>query len=259
MTYFSYTDHIAPSYSKEQEPGTGEQTISKFYNLHKALYDRIRNRHLDLYPHWQKSKIISNTSATSPAASDTLSLHYFRSLEQAQMVEKLMGIDSSPTQTEVYPYRHPVIELRLAPDHFAIELVLSPYALWDQQNLIGKLELERHRMTLRSLLRNMDTDYAFGFWEGTGFSDMHLTTWQLTHGKVMDEWMQTFADGQDWLRFGVWYEPEHTALDEDTIVTEAFARVSELYNLYDFMLWTSNNNFHSFYEKRQRYMRRVYA
>ncbi len=259
MTYFSYTDHIALSYGKEQDPSAGDQTVSKFYNLHKALYERIRSGHLDLHPHWQKSNVISDMSATSPMSTGTLSLPYFRSLEQAQMVEKLMGIEVSPTQNSVYPYRHPVIELRLAPDHFAIELVLSPYALWDQQNLIGKLDLERHRMTLRSLLRNMDTDYAFGFWEGTHFNDMHLTTWQLTHGKVMDEWMQTFADGQDWLRFGVWYEPEHSALDDDTIVAEAFARVNELYTLYDFMLWTSNNNFHSFYEKRQRYMRRVYA
>jgi hypothetical protein len=88
---------------------------------------------------------------------------------------------------------------------------------------------------------------------------MHLTTWQLTHGRVIEEWMATFADGQDWLRFGVWYEPEHPALSTDNIVNETFDRLNELYSLYDFMLWTSNNNFHSFYEKRQRFLRRMYA
>jgi hypothetical protein len=172
------------------------------------------------------------------------------------MVEHLMGIDGS---CMVNPYRHPVIELRVAPDHFAIELVLSPNAWWDQQNVVGKLELDRHRAGLRGLMRNMNGDYFFGFWEGTRLSDMHLTTWQLTHGKVIEEWMATFADGQDWLRFGVWYEPEHPALSTDNIVNETFERLSELYSLYDFMLWTSNNNFHSFYEKRQRFLRRMYA
>ena len=51
-----------------------------------------------------------------------------------------MGKESGAQTGDVDTYRHPVIELRLTPDQFAIELILSPYAWLDQQNLIGKLE-----------------------------------------------------------------------------------------------------------------------
>ena len=144
-----------------------------------------------------------------------------------------------------------MIELRLAPDYFAIELILSPFAWWDQQNFIGKFDLERQRHALRNTLIQMNDDYRFGFWGGIGMSDMHLTAWQLAQGRIMDEWMSTFADGQDWLRFGMWYEPECDQLDDCNIVQEAVTRVGDLYNFYDFLLWTSNNNYHDFYQQTQ--------
>jgi hypothetical protein len=144
--------------------------------------------------------------------------------------------------------RHPVVELRLTPEHFTAELVLAPSAWWDQRNLIGKLSVSRHRETFRSLLQRMDGDYRFGFWDGIHLSDVHLTNRQLLRGSILEEWMSTFSDGQDWLRVGVWYEPEHPNLNAGTILSEITQRFSALYGLYNFMLWTSNNNFHSFYK-----------
>jgi hypothetical protein len=61
--------------------------------------------------------------------------------------------------------------------------------------------------------------------------------------------MSTFSDGQDWLRIGVWYESEDPALNADAILNEVVQRVVALQKLYTFMLWTSNNNFQSFYRK----------
>jgi hypothetical protein len=147
----------------------------------------------------------------------------------------------------------------MAPDYFAIELILSPYAWWDQQNFIGKFELERHRQSLRQLFFRFGADYRFGFWGGEASNDMHLTPWQLLQGRVMNEWIDTFADGQDWLRFGSWYEPENEALSRGSIVGEVSQRVGELYNLYDYILWSSNNNYHEFYKRRVKPGRRMYA
>jgi hypothetical protein len=252
MTYFSTT------YRAEVAGHETQSAYDKLFTLHRALHERIRSNHWDIHPHHQKTNIISSCSAAGYTTSDVLTLSYFRSADQAMLVENMMGIDDKPNHVARFdPHRHPIIELRLGQDHFAIELILSPKAWLDQQNLIGKLELDRHRTTLRDLLRRMTNDYCFGFWDGSHLNDMHLTTWQLTHSKVMNEWMGTFAEGQDWLRFGAWYHPDDTALAEGNIVHEAIRRMSDLYNLYEFILWTSNNNYRSFHEKRERFSRRM--
>jgi hypothetical protein len=265
MSFFTYSDHNAIGSNHSQEQRTRHTSLegpyAKLFNLHRALYDRMRSNDWDLHPHWKKAAIItSSTAASSNQQDEVLTLSYFRTENQARMVEGLMGIDLNQCESAGEPYRHPVIELRLTPEAFAIELVLSPYAWWDQQNLIGKLALPHHRQTLRRLISNMDGDYRFGFWDGPYLSEMHLTTWELSYGRVLAEWMDTFADGQDWLRFGVWYEPEAPELGIDSIVQEAASRIGELYTIYDFMLWSSNNNFHAFYEKQQKHQpRRAYA
>ena len=253
MTYFISADHDVLTYDFNS-------AHDRFMNLHLALKDEIRKRDWDLHPHWKKSRIITNTSAASNQESNnSVVLSYLRTFEQAKLVENLMGIEGSTGNHEVLPVRHPVIELRLTPDHFAIELILSPSAWWDQQNFIGKFDIERQRQTLRNLLSQMGDDYRFGFWEGADLSDMHLTGWQLMQGRIMNEWMTTFADGQDWLRFGMWYDPDCARLSADCIINEAVSRIGELYNLYDFLLWTSNNNYHDFYLKRNKRSRRMYA
>ena len=45
-------------------------------------------------------------------------------------------------------------------------------------------------------------------------SDMHLTVNHLLYGRVLDEWMNTFSDRQDWLRIGKWYSYEDPELDD---------------------------------------------
>jgi hypothetical protein len=262
MSYYFEGDHLALIAEHGQSVMASDHlqnVYSKFFDLHTGIHPRVRNHNLDLHPRWQKSSLISSESAASLEKSSTLVLTYFRSREQAELVERKMGKEPATQTGEVDTYRHPVIELRLTPDHFAIELILSPYAWLDQQNLIGKLELSHHRTTFRNLLRNMPGDYRFGFWNGLHLSDMHLTVSELLRGRILDEWMDTFADGQDWLRVGKWYSPDDPALDTGCVLPEVFNAIKSLHSLYTFLLWTSNNNYADFYEKRQRQQRRAYA
>lgn len=231
---------------------TNERMHDRLEGLHTAIQPRIRNHNLDLHPRWQKSLTISQESASAIGEHDSQVLTYFRSREQAEMVEKLMGKDDVSVSGNVETYRHPVIELRHTPDYFAVELILSPYAWWDQQNFVGKLSISNHRAAFRNILSGMNTDYRLGFWNGTHLGDMHLTIGQLLKGRIMDEWIDTFADRLDWLRIGKWYSAEDPALDTPQISVDAFEAVKELNEIYSFILWTSNNNFHDFYEKRQR-------
>lgn len=263
MAYYFQGDHGALVTNCEQSVHANvdlQQVYSKFFDLHTAIHPRVRNHNLDLHPRWQKSSLISRESAACLGQSSTLVLTYFRSREQAELVERKMGKEAGAQTGDVDTYRHPVIEVRLTPDHFAIELILSPYAWLDQQNLIGKLGLPNHRAAFRSLLRSIPGDYRFGFWNGLQLGDMHLLVSELLRGRILDEWMDTFADGQDWLRVGKWYAPEDPALDAGNILSEVFDTIKSLHSLYTFVLWSSNNNFSDFYEKRQRQVvRRAYA
>jgi hypothetical protein len=258
MSYFTYQEHQSLAAGHGQRDDVHFQSAyNKLLELHTAVHPRLRNYNLDLHPRWQKASIIVHESAAALEPSSALVLPYFRSREQAEMVEGLMGKDQFLGGVDTY--RHPVIELRLMPDSFAIELVLSRYAWWDQQNFIGKLELPHHRTTFRQILLEMDDDYRFGFWQGIELNDMHLTTAEMRHGRILDEWMDTFADGNDWLRVGRWYEPESPALHPSHLLVEVFETIKTLNKLYTFLLWTSNNNFQDFYERRQQYSRRLYA
>ncbi len=242
--YFTSEDLIALNTMPNHDV---QGVADKFYELHRLFFRRMRDHNWDLHPHWDKSSMITLLSAASSTEIKGLALPYLRSKEQRQLVERLMGREGHGTATSSDIHRHPVIELRVTPTHFAIELILSPFSWWDQRNLLGKLAVDRHRQTLRTLFGEMDGDFRFGFWEGTELSDMHLTSRQVLRGNVLDEWMGTFSDGQDWLRVGVWYEPDHAALKTDAILGEVVKRFAWLHRLYTFMLWTSNNNFQSFY------------
>lgn len=235
---------------------TNTTLYDKLMRLHDALHPRVRNHNLDLHPRWQKSAIVSQESAAALEPSNSWVLTYFRSREQAEKVERLMGKDRVAIQGNVETYRHPVIEFRFTPEHFAVELILSPYAWWDQQNFVGKVQLADHRKAFRDLLSGLDANYRFGFWHGTNLSEMHLTVEQLRRGRVLNDWIDTFSDRLDFLRIGKWYAAEEMLLDSDRVAAEAFNAVKDLHNIYTFILWTSNNNFHSFYEKRQPSARR---
>lgn len=244
--YFTQTDHDILSTLPTRDPNA--QTVyDKFLELHRTVYRRMRDHNYDLHPHWNKAQVISTRSAACSGDIKGLTLPYLRSREQGALVERLMGRDACDATANADIYRHPVIELRITPSEFVVELIMTPQSWWDQRNLIGKLSVDRHRQTLRTILQRIDGEYRFGFWDGIHLNDMHLTSRQLLRGNILDEWMSTFADGQDWLRVGVWYEPEDPALSTDSILGEVVQRMIALYQLYTFMLWTSNNNFQSFY------------
>lgn len=254
MAYFNAEDH--DSLSQDDFQVRSEKAQRKLMDLHSHIHEKARFYSWDIHPQQQKSRIISDVSAAATSESqNVLVLSYFRPQEQALLVEELMGME----QTEAEAYRHPVIEVRMAPEYLAVELIVSPYAWWDQQNFIGKMSLEKNRQQLRTLLYDFEASYRFGFWGGEAPSDMYLTSWQLLQGRVLNDWINTFADGQDWLRFGSWYEPCCDALSEDKIADELSKRVGELYALYDFMLWSSNNNYHKFYKQAIKPSRRMYA
>lgn len=249
MNYFTLEQHTAlitlhvGAHGFEAEIQSAYQRL---LDLHSSLYPRIRkhgfNLHIDAFP-----ASLPADSAAGYAGEAALAMGFMRSQAQAQGIQGRLGLEGS-----VDPRRHPVIELRLTPHVFAVELVVSPDAWLDQQNFAGKLMIDQHRTAFIRQLMKLDDDYRFGFWGGVELNDMHLSTNRLPSARVINEWLSTFAPGRDYLRIGRWYDLTENPLEEHGVINQLFDHIRNIYGLYEFITWSSNNNYIDFYERALR-------
>ena len=224
-----------------------EQARQHLEQLHAGLHARMQVQNLDLHIYRDRGqKIVTGGSTTTRDEHNALALQYARSKTEARRIERLMGLGIEAASTPVQVRRHPTIEIRLTPTAFCIELVLSPEAWWDQQNLMGKLNVQRHRESFYAMLRRLDPRYRQGFWHGTDLSDMHIASTVSHNDHVLREWFNTFEPRQDYFRLGIWYADDDAALQGDAIHDEIMQQIKTLYRFYGFLLWTSDNNYRDF-------------
>jgi len=249
MSYFTREHHNAILAMSADDYTGMEQVSNRLINLHKNLYSRLQTAGVHLHPLAGVSTVVTHGSATTTKKADALSIPYSRSEADALNVERVMGYADVATKDEIEIRKHAVIELRITPEHFVVELVVGPNAWYDQQNFVGKFTVKEHRKALYKMLSDLGPDHYFGFWSGIYPDDMHLTTGKLPPPRILYEFIETFAAGRDYVRLGRWYEAGDETLTEADIEATVFQRMRELYQVYEYLLWTSNNNFHKFYEK----------
>ena len=245
--YFTTEDfaHLADlSMDTPHIPDTIRELHHKLHDLQKKLFIRY-GRQSPVHP--VKPMAPAFYSASNMIQAPCLAVQAMRPLPQALAVEHLMGRDEISDPTEIDAHRHTVIELRLQARWFVIELILSPEAWWDQENLMGKLNVERYRYDFLQLLSNLNDDMRVGFWSGIHSSDMHITGKQLHHNRIVDEWLRTFAPTKDYFRVGMWYHPEDEAMASETIIDTLADTMRYLDGLYQHIAWSSDNNFRAFY------------
>lgn len=223
----------------------------KLRELHEQIHAQFRMHNLHLRVFSEGRAIVHPRSVATLTQGGGLAINYLRGLSEAEIVERLMGREEVGNGASVEARRHPVIEIRLTPEHFTVELLLSPDAWWDQQNMVGKLSIERHRDAIYKLLRNFPGDYRLGFWRGVHLSDMHIRGEMFRHRRVLDEWLSTFEPGKDWFRVGTWYELDDELLAPNQIRDEVIQQIKLLYPLYQDILWTGDNNFRTFYSAQR--------
>lgn len=251
--YFSPDDHArtADARADGQNRTPDLQAVyDKFIVLHRRLQPVLRSANHDLTTHEVPPVVHRTASTVVPGG--VLAIQYLRSGSQAVAVERLMGREEVAAMDAVEVHRHPVIEVRLQPDGLAVELIVSPDAWWDQQNLMGKLTIARHRSAFHHIMRDLADDLVFGFWSGPEQSDSYITPSQYRYGPILDEWMSTFEPGKDWLRLGRWYEPSVPELAEEAILNHLVSQIRMLYGIYEQITWTSDNNFRDFYVAKTR-------
>lgn len=216
--------------------------------LHEHIQSQVRILNLDLYS-IDPDEPVQMTSVSTPRNNYSLAIGFRRRPSEAVTVERLMGREEIANLHNTDPRRHPVIEIRVQERWFVVELVISPDAWWDQQNLLGKNSIERHFHHFHRLLRNLPPAYRLGFWRGCHLSELHLEGKYYAHTRVLDEWMSTFEPNLDWFRLGIWFE--HAQLAEhnlDALHTQTMAHIRHLYPIYDYLVWSSDNNYRDFFK-----------
>lgn len=208
-------------------------------DLHSSLYARFRKYNLPL------DALHAQASAAGRCAAGAEIAAYRRPAAEAGAVERLMGRDNARVLGDC----HPVIELRVDADFIVLELVMAPAAWIDQENLLGKLNVERQRREFCKLIGHLHPAMRLGFWQGGHLDDMHLTADKLARANVFEHWMATYTDRQDTFRAGMWYTRAEAAAMGDNFAVELFNRAQELYSLYTFIAWTGNNDFRGFYQR----------
>lgn len=251
MGYFDAT-HLAEMGQVEGAAFTNTDSYTplmvRFNQLHQGVLAQIKTYSLNLNL-IKPDNPITQQSVCTIELQNVLCTQYLRTRSEALVVERLMGREEVATLKNIEARRHPVIELRLFSDYLALEFVMSPNSWWDQENLVGKLNVSRHKQTYHGMLRQFRAAYRMGFWRGTHLSNMHLTAAQFQHPRIMQEWMSTFEPSKDWFRLGIWYRHEDERLHPDNILEELMTEIKTLYQLYEQFLWTSDNNYREFYEK----------
>jgi len=243
MPYFSLDD-FASMATLEPDLMTESVVYQQLRLLREGVSVNLRTSNLKL--HHSKNGI-QMISAGAVGIQQVLSILLHRSDTEARTVERLMGREEVVASGDVDSRRHPVIEIRVTEHHLVFELIISPDAWWDQQNLVGKLSVPRHREEFYKLMRKTDDDYKMGFWGGIHLSEMHLTGAQFKRPVIMNEWLNTYEARKDWFRLGIWYEPESSLLDENLLIPELVEQIKVLYPIYEYLRWTGDNNFQDFY------------
>lgn len=217
--------------------------------IHERVYPLLRSANLDLHLLTPRADSVRYTSVSAHHPKHAMSIAYLRPREQAVTVERLMGREEVASLQTVEAHRHPVIELRLIREYLSVELLISPDAWWDQQNLVGKLSIPEHRHDFHQLLMQFNDDYRMGFWQGVHLSEMHLRAKHFQHPRIMDEWMSTFHPGADWFRLGRWRSLDELPDTLNDLHQELLQDIRSLYDVYEHILWKSNNNYSDFYSR----------
>jgi hypothetical protein len=246
--YFSQEDHALfepdKAYSAVYD-GERQGLRDKFLALHDVLYPAIKRRGWDLHPHWHPPNIVSTWYIGRIQNISFMKLRYLRSKGDVRRVEQMMGIPRPLDRSETQYTKHPMIDVRLDRHYLAVELLLTDQAWWDAQNFKRKVERDpAERDRLIGILADLGNDYVFGGWPDSSEPQLITTAADLADEEHLLDWLSRFSPGYDWLRLGIWYD-DHAdfRLAAKRLAEEVIHRFSQLYPVYQFLLWTPENSY----------------
>ena len=217
----------------------------KFVALHDVLFPEIERQGWDLHPHWHTPNIVSSWKIGRVDRIWFMKLRYLRAGEKVKDLEKLMDVPAPLDYAETLYTKHPMLDVRIDEKFFTIELLVTEWAWWDAQNFKGKLASDAaERSRFLQMLTGLGQDFIFGGWPDTQDPRLVTTAADLADDARLEIWLRGFEPGVDWLRLGIWYSnPADFRLHSVRIAEEVLYRFSQLYPVYEFLLWTPRNNY----------------
>jgi hypothetical protein len=244
-------DDIAVQHTVAHTHVSDDKAHEMLTTLHHQIYPLFFKHSIDLHP-VVSHRPVCLSSVSTCCEQDVLTLQYTRSYAQAALVERLMGRDDMINHS-VDVRHHPVIEVRVMPSFIAVELIVSPYAWWDQQNFIGKISIERHRQRFFRFIQSLDSEAKIGFWRGTQLEGLDVQVGQLKNPRVWNDLMDTFDAGKDWFRIGMWHTQDLSELLITHSPEQWVHQINQLYVMYNDLIWSSNNSYRDFYHASRKW------
>lgn len=242
--------HFSPHDAQILFQPTDEAQVSdlrqRFQSLYDYLLSQARLHNLSLH-NLEAVQLLSSPDHRN--GTRMLVGRWSRPVGAALTVERLMGREMVNSASHILSSHHPLIELRLQSDYLVLELAIQPEAWFDQQNIMGKLSLARNQTQFYQLLAHLDERYCLGFWHGHHLSEMHLTMRHLRRIELLNEWLSTFEPSKDTFRLGLWLSYEQLGMEN--LSEKLSEHLTALYKIYDFLLWTSDNNHREAYLQSQ--------
>lgn len=248
MNYFSPQDFASLEAAEEDallRSPRFELLRQRFLELHRRLSSQFHTHNLPLHI-YDREPLRAQSIAAGMSYTPVLAIDYLRPEDKSRAVERVMG-RAEFSAGRIEADRHPAIELRLTREYFTLELVVPPTARVDQENLAGKLRVERQRLQFFDALARLDRSFRLGYWRGLHLSEMHLEGRYFRQPSILQEWLDTFDAGRDWLRLGLWFTPQSPELDETILIPTLTLRIKALYRVYEEIGWTSANDYREFF------------
>lgn len=204
--------------------------------LHERLYAEIRAQRWDL--HYMEGWSLS-PAQVSPAHSRiaAIQLRYSKAETSVRIMRRRFNVLALSWDDLA------TLGVRVDPRGISVELGLPALALLDARNLRDKLVSGApEKRALRQIFAELGGDFSLSLSEGED-ELMRVRCSRLADLRVLDPVLARFTPGAHDLAVGCVYAPDHPRLEGDKAVEEVIHRLTQLYVLYQFSVWSPRNNF----------------
>lgn len=204
--------------------------------LHERLYPEIRTLRWDV--HYRQGWSLSPAQVSQDAPRiDAILLRYTKAETSVRMMQKRFGLPTVTLDDLA------TLGVRVDARGLAVEFAIRARSLMDALNLHEKLVSGApEKRALRQIFAELGGEFSLTLREANaGLVNVRCS--RLVDLRVLNALLDKFTPGLHDLTVTCAYAPDHPRLDGESIVNEMMHRLTRLYALYQFGVWSPRNNY----------------
>lgn len=204
--------------------------------LHERLYSEIRVQRWDV--HYRQGWSLSPAQVSQETHRiDAILLRYTKAETSVRMMQKRFGLPTVTLDDLA------TLGVRVDARGLAVEFAVRARALMDALNLYEKLVAGApEKRALRQIFAELGGEFSLTLREANA-ELVNLRCSRLVDLRVLNALLDKFTPGLHDLSVTCAYAPENPRLDGETVVNEMMHRLTQLYALYQFGVWSPRNNY----------------